>query len=126
VRDFEQRVIVLDPASNLEPIGTHLAITEHNMRQLDHFKSQSITTVANVLTDFGEEQPQMGISSLVDTWIAIRCIELDGELSRTLRVVKSRGMPHSNQIREFAFGGDGVELRHVYLGRTGSSPGPRG
>ena len=61
----------------------------------------------------------MNISSLVDTWLLLRDVESDGERNRILYVLKSRGMAHSNQLREFIMTRNGVELREAYLG-----PGP--
>jgi circadian clock protein KaiC len=119
VRELEPAVVLIDPAGNLDPVGSSGQLAEHRLRQLDFLKSKGITAVATMLTDFGVEQPQSGISSLADTWIALRSDEVDGELNRTLRVVKSRGQAHSNQIREFLLGADGVRLVDVYLGESG-------
>jgi len=56
---------------------------------------------------------------LVDTWLLLRDVESDGERNRVLYVLKSRGMAHSNQVREFLMTGNGVELREAYLGPAG-------
>lgn len=72
------------------------------------------------------EQSQVGISSLLDTWLLLRDIELGGERNRGLCIVKSRGMAHSNQIREFLLTGHGVELNDVYVGPEGVLTGPCG
>ena len=61
----------------------------------------------------------MAVSSLVDTWIIVRDLENDGERSRALSILKSRGMSHSNQVREFRMTERGVELIEVYLGPDG-------
>ena len=61
----------------------------------------------------------MGVSSLMDTWITVRDIESDGERNRGLYVIKSRGMAHSNQVREFVLSSDGVRLVDVYVGPGG-------
>ena len=55
----------------------------------------------------------------MDTWIAVRDIEMDGERNRTLYVMKSRGMQHSNQVREFIMTGKGIRLEEIYLGPEG-------
>ena len=65
------------------------------------------------------EQTDLGISSLIDTWLLLRDIELNGERNRGLYILKSRGMPHSNQIREFTFSRSGLQLSDVYLGPEG-------
>jgi circadian clock protein KaiC len=65
------------------------------------------------------EHTNVGISSLMDTWILLRNLEQSGERNRGLFVLKSRGMPHSNQVREFRLGGDGIQLTDVYVGPGG-------
>ena len=65
------------------------------------------------------ENSDVGISSLIDTWLLLRDIELDGERNRGIYVLKSRGMANSNQIREFLLTDNGVELREVYIGPHG-------
>jgi circadian clock protein KaiC len=65
------------------------------------------------------QSTSLNISSLVDTWILLRNLEVNGERNRVLYVLKSRGMAHSNQIREFTLSPAGVQLREVYLGPTG-------
>ncbi len=61
----------------------------------------------------------MDISSLIDTWLLLRDIELNGERNRGLYILKSRGMAHSNQIREFLLTDRGIQLTEVYLGPEG-------
>jgi circadian clock protein KaiC len=57
----------------------------------------------------------VGVSSLMDTWILLSNLAGNGERTRTLQVLKSRGMPHSHQVREFVMGDKGVDLVDVYL-----------
>jgi len=59
------------------------------------------------------------VSSLIDTWILLRDIELAGERNRGIYVLKSRGMKHSNQIREFVITPEGIRLEDVYVGPEG-------
>ncbi len=91
------------------------------MRLIDFLKAQQITALFTSLTHGGgpQEQSEAGISSLVDTWLLMRDIELGGERNRGLYVLKSRGMAHSNQIREFLLTDQGIELRDVYVGPEG-------
>jgi circadian clock protein KaiC len=55
----------------------------------------------------------------MDTWILLRSLESNGERNRGIWVLKSRGMPHSNQIREFVLTDHGIELLDVYVGSGG-------
>ena len=101
------------------------------MRLIDFLKAQQITALFTSLTHGGDalEQSQAGISSLIDTWLLLRDIELGGERNRGMYVLKSRGMAHSNQIREFLLTDHGIELKDVYVGPegvlTGSCAWPR-
>jgi circadian clock protein KaiC len=91
------------------------------MRLLDFLKDRQITAMFTTLTANrgAEEQTEVGISSLTDTWILLRDLELHGERNRCLYVLKSRGMAHSNQIREFVLGRIGVRLLSAYV-RSGT------
>jgi circadian clock protein KaiC len=82
---------------------------------------KQITGLFTSLTTSGStlEQSEVAISSLIDTWLLLRDIEIGGERNRGLYILKSRGMAHSNQIREFLLTDHGVELRDVYVGANG-------
>ena len=89
------------------------------MRLIDFLKQQQITALFTGLTGGGgitPEDSQFGVSSLMDTWVLLRNVEHNGERNRTLHVLKSRGMAHSNQVREFILAEDGIKLVDVYLG----------
>jgi circadian clock protein KaiC len=81
--------------------------------------------MTNLAHPGGEEQTKAGISSLMDTWILLQLLEANGERNRGLYVLKSRGMAHSNQIREFILSRNGVTLIEPYTGmgdvKTGSA-----
>jgi circadian clock protein KaiC len=91
------------------------------LRLIDYLKAKQITAFFLSLTHGGNpiEQSEVEISSLIDTWLFVRDIELGGERNRGLYILKSRGMAHSNQIREFIMGQHGIELLDVYLGPAG-------
>jgi circadian clock protein KaiC len=110
--------VVLDPITNLMSIGDPGETRAMLTRVIDFAKGQGITAVFTSLTGGGEalEQSEVGISSLMDTWLLVRMLESHGERNRLLYVLKSRGMAHSNQMREFRLTDAGIELRDVYLG----------
>jgi circadian clock protein KaiC len=91
------------------------------LRLMDYMKSLQITAYLISLSHSGSaiEQSEVAISSLIDTWLFVRDIEFAGERNRGLYILKSRGMAHSNQVREFVLGRHGVELLDVYLGPSG-------
>jgi circadian clock protein KaiC len=91
------------------------------LRVLDLLKARHITTLMTSLTSQGSglEFTDAGISSVIDTWILLRDLELQGERNRVLYVLKSRGMAHSNQLREFLLTSRGIRLLATYLGPSG-------
>jgi circadian clock protein KaiC len=121
VSDFAPAGVVVDPLSALMNVG--LAGDVHSMllRLLDFLKTRGITAL---FTNLGlgsaeETTTQMQISSLIDTWLLLYNRESNGEHNRQLYVLKSRGMAHSNQIREFMLSSDGIKLREAYIGPAG-------
>jgi circadian clock protein KaiC len=120
IRQFKPDVVVLDPIGNLTSAGTEIDTTAMLTRLMDYLKSEGITAFWTSLTSGSElEKTDVGISSLVDTWLLLRDIELSGERNRAMYILKSRGMAHSNQIREFLLTDHGIELSDVYLGPEG-------
>jgi circadian clock protein KaiC len=115
---FRPSVVVIDPISNLTLEQNGPEVKSTLMRLIDFLKQQQVTTLFTSLTEgsITPEDSQVGVSSLMDTWLLLRNVEHNGERNRTLYVLKSRGMSHSNQVREFILTGDGVQLVDVYLG----------
>jgi circadian clock protein KaiC len=121
IEETKTRVVVIDPITNFNAIGTPLEIKAALMRLLDFLKMNGITTLFTSLTEDAAhaEASEVGVSSLMDTWILLRNLEYNGERNRGLYVLKSRGMAHSNQIREYILTDHGVELINVYTGPGG-------
>jgi circadian clock protein KaiC len=127
VKLFKPDAVVMDPITNLTCIGNSDEIKAMLTRLIDYLKNQGATSVFTSLTSGGrgEEQSEAGISSLMDTWLLVKVLESAGERNRLLYVLKSRGMAHSNQVREFILSDKGIQLQDVYVGPglvlTGSS-----
>ncbi len=121
VRAFQPRMVIVDPISGLSGTGTRSEAAAMLIRLVDYLKAAGITAVFSNLTSGAEatEATDLGLSSIVDTWILLRDIELAGERNRGLYVLKSRGMAHSNQIREFVLTSHGIDLLDVYVGPEG-------
>ncbi|MGC1400789.1 circadian clock protein KaiC [Candidatus Binatus sp.] len=122
---FRPAVVVVDPISNLISAGTPREVTAMLTLLIDFLKTEGITGFFTVLTENSGllETSDVGISSLIDTWMMVRDIEVSGERNRGLYVLKSRGMNHSNQIREFLLSAKGIRLVEVYLGPSGMLTG---
>lgn len=121
VKQFKPSVVIVDPVSNLTSAGTPPEVQSALLRLVDHLKTEQITAFMTALTSGGDalEGTEVNISSLIDTWLLVRDIEIGGERNRGLYVLKSRGMPHSNQIREFLLTDHGIDLLEVYSGSEG-------
>jgi circadian clock protein KaiC len=113
--------VILDPITNLINSSSHKEVHSMLIRLMDYLKGAQITALFVSLTGGGEvlEKTAEGISSLADTWILLRDVELNGERNRCLYVLKSRGMAHSNQLREFLLTKQGIQLIPAYLGTEG-------
>ena len=121
VKEFKPNVIILDPITNLITVGSVSEVKSLLIRLIDFLQEEQITVMftALALNDNITGQTDESISSLVDAWLLVRDIELNGERNRGLYVMKSRGMKHSNQVREFVIADSGLELVDVYLGPDG-------
>jgi len=118
IEAFKPQVFVVDPISNLINAGTASEVKSILTRLIDYLKMQKISTFLTDLTHFGGslERTSEEISSLIDTWLLLRDIELKGERNRGLYILKSRGMHHSNQIHEFLLTNQGINLIDIYTG----------
>ena len=118
VHEFQPAMVVVDPISNLSLERQDQDLKPTLMRLIDYLKQQGITAVFTSLTsdnDLSVAESQVGVSSLMDSWFLLANLQYNGERTRTLQVLKSRGMAHSNQVREFIFSDQGINLIDVYL-----------
>jgi circadian clock protein KaiC len=118
VTEFQPAAVVIDPITNLAAIGDQREVKAMLTRLIDFLKNQGATTLFTSLTEGGTtaEQSEVGVSSLMDTWLLLRNVETGAERNRLLFVLKSRGMAHSNQVREFVLTDNGIQLKDVYTG----------
>jgi circadian clock protein KaiC len=121
VNAFKPQVVIVDPLSSFVIGGNETEVKAMLMRLVDFLKMNRITGLFTSLASGGGalEQTDIAMSPLFDTWLLLRDIEIGGERNRGLYILKSRGMAHSNQIREFLLTDHGVELRDVYVGASG-------
>lgn len=121
VKRFKPKTIILDPITNLITVGTISDVKAMLIRLIDFLQTEQITVLftALALNTVVNEQTDEGVSSLVDAWLLVRDIENNGERNRGMYIMKSRGMKHSNQVREFVITDEGLDLVDVYLGSEG-------
>lgn len=121
IETFDPSVVIIDPITNMVIVGSNIEVKSMLTRLIDFLKMKHITALFTSLTTGGHslEQTEVGISSLMDTWMVLRDLESGGERNRGMMILKSRGMAHSNQIREFRLTDHGIELQDVYVGPSG-------
>ena len=121
VKAFKPDVVIFDPINTFAINDNDIEVKTMLMRIVDFLKAQQITALFTSLVSDKSilESSEVGLSSLIDTWLMLRNIELSGERNRGIYVLKARGMANSNQIREFILTNQGIELREVYIGVKG-------
>ena len=121
IDEFAPDSVIIDPISNLVRAGTEGDAHTVIVRLLDLLKTRGITAILTHPTNDAEHvgRTDLAISSIIDSWILVQTLQTGGERNRTLYILKSRGMAHSNQIREFVITGTGISLIDVYTGPDG-------
>lgn len=121
INKIEPQIVILDPIDAFIMGDNQTEVKIMLLRIVDYLKMRNITAMFTSLTNGGKNQEltDMAISSLIDTWLLLRDIEIGGERNRGLYILKSRGMDHSNQIREFKLTDKGIDLLDVYIGPEG-------
>jgi circadian clock protein KaiC len=121
IKKFKPKAVVLDPITNLVTVGSVSEVKSMLIRLIDFLQEEQITVMFTALSlnNIVSEQTDEGVSSLVDAWVLVRDIEFNGERNRGMYIMKSRGMKHSNQVREFVITDKGLDLVEVYLGPQG-------
>jgi circadian clock protein KaiC len=118
IREYDPSALVIDPISALTKSGGPLSAVNTAIRLLDLAKSRGMTALCTSLVGGRgtvEEATDLQVSTLADTWIHLSYVQRGGERNRALSIVKSRGMAHSNQVRELILGADGATLTDVYV-----------
>lgn len=120
VTEFGPSVVVMDPVSDFQRMASDADVAAMLSRQVDFLKAHGVTAMFTALSsESGYGGADQQLASLVDTWLLLKNTEGNGEHNRILYVLKSRGMAHSNQIREFLLTDQGIELADVYVGPQG-------
>ena len=121
VADFEPAAVVIDPISALLSAGMTGDVHSMVLRLADFLKGRGVTALfTNLGIVSGENATtEIQISSLIDVWLSLYNRESNGEHNRQLYLLKSRGMAHSNQVREFIMSSQGIKLRAAYVGPEG-------
>ena len=112
VKEFEPRVVVMDPLTSLNSVGSDREVTAVITRLIDFLKASEITALFTTLASdrIDPEHSEVGVSSWMDAWLVVRTLESGGTRRRGLYVIKSRGMRHSDRIHELSFSSRGIRV----------------
>jgi circadian clock protein KaiC len=121
VDEFRPDIVVLDPITTLLAVGSQSDVRAMLTRMIDFLKTRQVTALFTSLTPAGgpAESSDAFISSLMDTWILTELAEVERARRRSIAVLKSRGMAHSNEVRDFRITGGGIDIRPVPAGVGG-------
>src|SRR5688572_9160045 len=87
VAQFEPAAVVIDPTSNFINTSTALETQSMLLRLIDFLKSNNITALFTNLVSVTSirEGTDVGVSSLIDTWLLLRGIDTSAERTRGLQ-----------------------------------------
>lgn len=120
IRDFKPQTVIIDPISNLVSVGNPNEVNSMLVRLIDLLKVNNITALFTSLNPYANSDfTEDSISSLVDTWLAVRDVERAGERNRGLFIIKARGLAHSNKVREFIITSKGIKILDIEKGPHG-------
>jgi circadian clock protein KaiC len=119
VKKFKPQAVILDPITNLVSVGLLNEVNSMLLRLVDYLQTEGITLMLTALNSGTTEHIDENVSSLVDVWLLVRDVELNGERNRALYIMKSRGMKHSKEVREFVISSKGLKIIDVYKGQDG-------
>jgi circadian clock protein KaiC len=121
---FKPDSVILDPINSFMSFKNDVDVKGMAVKLIDYLKSNRITGFFTSLTsDEQNNNSVLYVSSLIDTWILLKDLEMSGERNRGLQILKSRGIAHSNQIREFLITNNGIHLQDIYVGLEGTLTG---
>ena len=113
-------MVILDPISNLSLGLAAFETKAMLMRLVDYLKANAITALFTSLTHDvpGADMNEIGISSLIDTWLALSVEDRGGVHERKLTIRKSRGMAHANHAMTLKLTDRGIELRDAAISQA--------
>jgi len=122
IKSLKPQIVILDPITNLMTEGPNSDVRSMLTRFIDYLKTKQITVMFSAAITIGSisrNPSDEGISSMVDTWIMLEDLELEGERNRSMYVMKSRGMDHSKEVREFIISSSGINLIPIARNKHG-------
>ena len=122
IRSVDPTAVVVDPISDFLTSSDQNSVKSMLIRLVDHLKMKEITALFTDLIPLGADVRRIdeNVSSIMDTWILIRDLESGGRRSYGVYVLKSRGMAHSHELRQFSLRDDGIHIGELWSSTSGS------
>jgi circadian clock protein KaiC len=121
VKKVDPQVVVVDPITNFISVSDARAVKSMLTRLVDFLKMNQITTLCTHLSAVAGEGTEESVSSIMDAWLLLRDLEHAGCRSFALYVLKSRGMAHSHEMRQFKLTDHGIQVGDIYTKRLGAA-----
>jgi len=114
IQEFKPQTVIIDPISSLLSVGSRGEVRAMLARLMDMLKGHQInalfTSLSQEQTDSQNDSAEEAVSSLADTWIKLRNVESNGDRTRSLYIVKSRGMGHSSEVSDYIVTDQGIKI----------------
>jgi circadian clock protein KaiC len=110
---FGPQRVAIDSLSALERISSVRGFREFVLALTSFIKHKEVTGVFTATTPTltgGTSVTEAHISSITDTIVLLRYVELFGEMRRGLTVLKMRGSTHEKDIRELVIDSEGMHI----------------
>lgn len=119
---FQPTRVAVDSLSALERVSTLKSFREFVIALMSHIKHREITGLFTATTPTlmgGTSVTETHISTITDSIILLRYVEIYGEMKRGITVLKMRGSMHNKDIREFMIDGAGMHVGKPFRNVSG-------
>lgn len=122
IQKFQPNRVAVDSLSALERVSTEKGFREFVISLTSFIKYKKIAGLFTSTTPTllgGSSVTESHISTITDSIILLRYVEMYGEMQRGLTVLKMRGSMHEKDIREFTIDGRGMHIGKPFRNVTG-------
>jgi len=122
ITEFGAQRVAVDSLSAFERVSTQKSFREFVIgltSAIKHLEITGLFTNTTAMISRGESVTETHISTITDTIILLRYVELFGQMRRGLAVLKMRGTFHDKGIREYVIDGRGMHVLDPFRGVYG-------
>jgi circadian clock protein KaiC len=122
IKEFKPNRVAVDSLSALERVSTIKGFREFIIGLVAFIKEQETSGLFTSTTPSlmgGTSITEAHISTITDSIILLRYVEVFGEMQRAITVLKMRGSAHDKDIREYNIDGNGMNIGEAFSKVTG-------